>query len=80
VFPVGSEPLDPNREIVAQINKSVKGHLPRYAHFLDIGRDLLTLDGYADMGKMAGDAIHLTPGGYEAWGRALERELDRYVK
>ncbi|HVT11249.1 MAG TPA: GDSL-type esterase/lipase family protein [Fimbriimonadaceae bacterium] len=80
VFPVGSEPLDPNREIVAQINKSVKGHLPRYAHFLDIGPDLLTPEGYADMGKMADDAIHLKPGGYEAWGRALERELDRYVK
>lgn len=80
VFPVGSEPLDPNRDIVAQINRHVKSHLPGYAHFLDIGRELLTQDGYADMSKMAGDALHLQPGGYEVWGKALERELDRYVK
>jgi lysophospholipase L1-like esterase len=79
VFPVGAEPTNPNRAIVAEINRHVRGRLRNYARFLDIGPQLLAADRHADMSKMAGDALHLQGPGFEVWAEALERAIERLL-
>jgi len=77
VFPVGAEPNDPNRTIVAEINQELSRYRRSYVKLLDIEHALLKADGRADLDRMAGDALHLQGPGYEVWAAALEKELDR---
>ncbi len=64
-------PLTLSELYVADVNRRV-AHLPGTT-FVDIGHDLLLADGETDFTKMAGDSLHLAPGGYEIWGRELRR-------
>jgi len=73
LFPTGPNPDDPQRAYVKDVNGRLKGL--RSVEFIDIGPELLLPDGHTDFSKMAGDSLHLAPGGYEVWGKALRATL-----
>lgn len=75
LFPTGARPEDPQRTYVREVNARIARL--HGIHFLDIGKDLLLTDGTTDFTKMAGDSLHLAPGGYEVWGRAIAAALGR---
>ena len=77
LFPVGKDPSDPRRAKIKQINDQIKtlAEHPR-VHFLDLTETFLNPDGTADLTKMADDALHLRPAGYEAWSQSVKSLVD----
>jgi lysophospholipase L1-like esterase len=68
LFPVGKESSDPRRAQVAKVNQLIKPISNKsYVYWNDLTAEFLLADGSADLTKMAGDALHLGPKGYEAW-------------
>jgi len=51
--------------------------LPDNASFVDLEPALCEADGTMRKGLFAGDALHLQPAGYEAWGRLLRAHIDQ---
>ena len=75
LFPTGPTLNDPQRAYVKEVNRRLKRL--RSVTFIDIGPELLLPDGGTDFTKMAGDSLHLAPGGYEVWGSALRATLQK---
>ncbi len=75
VFPRAESATDVLRLAVGEINASISRlHDGERVHFLDIGRHFQWRDGSLRTNLMP-DRLHLSPGGYEIWAKAMEPTL-----
>lgn len=90
VFPRGSRPdADKETKIVAadKLNKKIpelnaiiaKFDDGKTVFYKDIGKEFLTKDGGISAEVMP-DYLHLTPKGYEIWGKAIKEDVEKLVK
>lgn len=80
VLPRGKAPEDPMRLAVSALNEKIEalGQRPR-VHYFDPSSVFLAGTGEANTERMAGDALHLAPAGYDAWGAAVNGEIERVL-
>ncbi len=71
-FPRGADASDPMRKRVQELNRLIAplGQRER-VRFLDLASEFVEPTGAASPTKMAGDKLHLTAQGYDAWGAAM---------
>jgi lysophospholipase L1-like esterase len=75
IFPRGENPADPRRKNNDAINKIIATFDDgKHVHYLDISSDFLDADGSLPKEIMP-DLLHLSPKGYEIWGKALAAKL-----
>ena len=80
IFPRGPK-LSPQREKIAEVNKIISklddgGKTVKY---LDIGKKFLQEDGTLPKEIMP-DYLHLSPKGYDIWGKAIKADLEKLVQ
>jgi beta-glucosidase len=79
IFPRG-EKADPNRALVASVNKLLaKVADGKRVFFLDIGPKLVGADGVIDPAIMP-DLLHLSAQGYAIWADAIEADLKKVLE
>ena len=76
VLPRGPHPSDPMRTAVHDLNRLLEplGNLPG-VWYLDPSPVFLDGSDEARASLMAGDFLHLSPAGYDAWGAVLSRQV-----
>ncbi len=77
VFPRGKEPTDPNRNVIAEINRVLEPEVQKLnATFLDITQSFLEADGTISR-EVMGDYLHPSERGYQIWADALKPHLNQ---
>jgi beta-glucosidase len=80
IFPRGSNPSDPRRQVNQKANEIVsKLADDEHVFYLDIGEEFLEDDGTLSREIMP-DLLHLSPKGYEIWAKAIEPKLSELVQ
>lgn len=79
IFPRGNLKDDPLRAIIQETNQKIEKLADRQnVFFLDIGERFLNEDGTLPK-NIAYDFLHLTPDGYEIWGKSVAPLLRSWV-
>lgn len=79
VFPRGERPDNRFRAIISETNAGLAQLADReHVFFLDIGKKFLDDDGFMHA-DIAPDRLHLTPDGYEIWGKSVEPILRSWI-
>jgi beta-glucosidase len=80
IFPRGLTPEDPMRMAVNRATELFKDiEDGKHVFFSDLGKHFVRIDGTLRTTLMP-DLLHLTPDGYEVWGKALLPELTELLK
>ena len=76
VPPRGIDPTDPMRETAIRVNHAIR-RLASHPSitWVDPWTGAVTEDGTLNPELMAGDGVHLAPGGYRAWAAALRSQV-----
>ncbi len=79
IFPRGNLKDNPFREIIRETNDKIEKLADRQnVFFLDIGERFLNEDGTLPK-NIAPDFLHLTPDGYEIWGKSVAPLLRSWI-
>ena len=78
IFPRGSNPADPIRTKIADINNRISVLNGGRVTYLDIGAQFLQPDGSISSSIMP-DYLHPSAQGYQIWANAIQSVVNQYV-
>ncbi len=76
----GCDANDSQRQVANEVNELISKLGDRGSvRYVDLGAVFYGPNGAANSALLAGDCVHFTPDGYEAWARAIQPELDELL-